>query len=92
MCFSKTTGVFWNLAGLSYCTNHRVRIWRLLISPFGPTKDGLRGQHFRIYDAVVRAMKQLATSAGADFYERGMQTLVHRCRKYIANGDDFVEK
>jgi hypothetical protein len=30
--------------------------------------------------------------AGADFYERGMQALVHRWRKCIANGDDYVEK
>jgi hypothetical protein len=33
---------------------------------FGPMKYGLRGQHFRSYDAVV------ATYAGAHFYERGM--------------------
>jgi len=41
-------------------------------------KDGLRGQHFPSNDAAVRAVKQWATSAGADFYERGMQVLVHR--------------
>ena len=35
---------------------------------FGPMKDGLRGQHFPSYDAVVRAVKQWATSAGADFF------------------------
>jgi len=61
-------------------------------------KDGLRG-HFpsndavvRSNDAVVRAVKQWATSAGADFYECGMQALVHRWRKCIANGADYVEK
>ena len=37
-------------------------------------------------------MKQWATSAGADLYERGMQALVHRWRKYITNGGDCVEK
>ena len=41
-------------------------------------KDGLHGQHFRSNDAVMRAVKQWAASAGADFYERGMQALVHR--------------
>jgi histone-lysine N-methyltransferase SETMAR len=45
---------------------------------FVPMKDGLLGQHFPSYDAVVRAVKQLSTSTGADFYERGMQALVHR--------------
>ena len=45
---------------------------------FGPMKDGLRGQHFPSNDAIVRAVKQWATSAGADSYERGMQALVHR--------------
>jgi len=59
---------------------------------FGPMKDGLRGQHFPSNDAVVRAVKQWATSAGADFYECGMQALVHRWRKCIANGGDYVEK
>ena len=54
-------------------------------------KDGLRGQHFPSYDAVVRVVKQWATSAGADFNERGMQALVHRWRKCIANGGDYVE-
>jgi hypothetical protein len=55
-------------------------------------KDGLRGQNFPSNDAVVRAVKQWATSAGADFYECGMQALVHRWRKCIANGGDYVEK
>ena len=59
---------------------------------FGPMEDGLRGQHFPSYDAVVRAMKQWATSAGADFYERGMQALVHRWRKCTANSGDYIEK
>ena len=45
---------------------------------FGPMKDGLRGQHFPSNDVIVRAVKQWATSAGADFYECGMQALVHR--------------
>ena len=44
------------------------------------------------YDAVIRAVKQWTTSAGADFYECGMQALVHRWRKCIANGGDYVEK
>jgi hypothetical protein len=53
-------------------------------------KDGLRGQHFPSYDTVVRAVKQWATSAGADFYERGMQALVHRWLKCIASGSDYM--
>jgi len=59
---------------------------------FGPMKDGLCGQHFPSNDAVVRAVKQWATSDGADFYECGLQALVHRRRKCLANGGDYVEK
>jgi len=55
-------------------------------------KDGLRGQHFPSNNAVVRAVKQWANSAGADFYECGMQALVHCWRKCIAIGGDYVEK
>ena len=59
---------------------------------FGPMKDGLRGQHFPSNDAAVRAVKRCAISAGADFYECGKQALVHRWRKCVANGGDYVEK
>ena len=59
---------------------------------YEPIKDGLYGQQFPSYNAVVQAVKQWATSAGADFYERSMQALVHRWRKCIANGGDYVEK
>jgi hypothetical protein len=37
-------------------------------------------------------VKQWATSAGADLYERSMQALVHCWRKSIANGGDYVEE
>lgn len=59
---------------------------------FGPLKDGLRGQHFPDDDAVITAVKQWLRSAGADFYERGIQALVHRWKKCIASGGDYVEK
>ena len=59
---------------------------------FGPIKDGLCGQHFPSYVTVIWVVKQWATSAGADFYERGMQALVHRWRKCIAKSGDYVEK
>jgi hypothetical protein len=48
-------------------------------------KNGWRGQHFPSNDAVIQAVKQWATSAGADFYECGMQALVHCWRNCIAN-------
>ena len=41
-------------------------------------KDGLHGQHFSSNEVVIAAVKQWATSACANFYERGMQNLVHR--------------
>jgi len=55
---------------------------------FRPIKDGLCGQHFPRNIVVIAAVKQWTTSAGADFYERGIQALVYRWRKCIANGDD----
>jgi histone-lysine N-methyltransferase SETMAR len=58
---------------------------------FGPIKDGLH-RHFPSNDAVIRAVKQWATSTGADFYECGMQALVHHWRKCTANSGDYVEK
>jgi hypothetical protein len=59
---------------------------------FEPMKDGLHGQHFPRNDAVVRAVKQWATSTGADFYKHGMQALVHHWRKCMANGGEYVKK
>jgi len=59
---------------------------------FGPMKDGLCGQHFPSNDAIVRAVKQWATSTGADFYKRSMQALVHHWRKCIANVGYYVKK
>jgi len=50
------------------------------------------GNIFPSNDAVVRAVEQWATSAGADFYEHSMQALVHRWQKCIANGGDEVKK
>jgi hypothetical protein len=55
-------------------------------------KDGLHGQRFPSNVAIVQAVKQWASSAGADFYECGMQALVYCWRKCIANGGDYVEK
>jgi len=44
-------------------------------------KDGLHGQHFPSSDAIVAAVKQWITSAGADFYKHSMQALVHRWQR-----------
>jgi len=60
--------------------------------PFWPMKGRLRGKHFPSNDAIVWGVKQWATSAGADFYERDLQALVNRWRKCIANGGDNVKK
>ena len=63
-----------------------------LCSLLGPMKDGLHGQHFPSNGTIIAAVKQWVTSAGADFYERGMQAFVPHWRKYLANGSDCVEK
>jgi len=44
---------------------------------FRPMKDGLHGQHFPSNYAIIEAMKQWVTSAGADFYKRAMYILAH---------------
>ena len=58
---------------------------------FRPMEDGLRG-HVPSNDAVIAAVKQWVTPADADFYEHGVQTLVHCWQKCIANGGDYIEK
>jgi hypothetical protein len=41
-------------------------------------KVGLRGKHFPDNDAIIAAVRKWLASAGADFYEHGIQALVHR--------------
>ena len=55
-------------------------------------KDELRGQHFPSNKVMIAAVKQWITSTGADFCEGGVQALVHRWQKSIANAGDYVEK
>ena len=55
-------------------------------------KDGLHGQHFPSSDAIVAAVKQWITSAGADFYKHSIQAFVYHLQKCIANGGDYAEK
>jgi hypothetical protein len=52
----------------------------------------VRGQHFPDNDVVLAAVRKWLASAGADFYERGIQALVHRWQKCITNGGDYVKK
>ena len=52
------------------------------------------GNVFPINNVVilVAAVKQWVTFAGVDFYEHGMQALVHYWQKCTANDGDYVEK
>jgi len=53
-------------------------------------KDGVHGQHFPSNYVTRAAAKQWVTSTGTNFYEHGMQALVHCwC---MAKGGDYVEK
>ena len=54
-------------------------------------KGGLHGQHFLINDSVIAAVKKRITSTGVNFYECGMQALVHRWQKYTATGGGYVK-
>jgi hypothetical protein len=69
--------------GMSICTIY------YSVSFFVPRKNIF---HFAIYDAVIAAVRKWLASSGADFYERGIQALVHRWQKCIMNGGDYVEK
>jgi hypothetical protein len=65
------------LAGLSYHTHHSPDLALSDFHLFRPMKDGLHEQHFPSNETIIAAVKQWTTSSGADFYERGMQALVH---------------
>jgi hypothetical protein len=55
-------------------------------------ENGVRGKYLPDNDAVIAAVTKSAASAGTDFYERSMQTFVHRLRKCVANGGENVER
>ena len=44
------------------------------------------------YCVSTLAAMAVVTSTGGDFYENGIQALVHHRQKCVANGDDSVEK
>ena len=52
---------------------------------FRPMKGGLPALYFP-NNITIAAVKQRVTSTGAEFYERGMQDLVHGWQKCISNG------
>ena len=43
-------------------------------------------------NTITPAVKLWIMCTDADFCECVMQALVHHCKKYIANGGDYVEK
>ena len=55
-------------------------------------KDGLHGQHLHSNYAIIATVKRWVTSDRADFYQRGIQALVHHWQKCIANHGAYVEK
>jgi len=59
---------------------------------FEVMKDGVCGQYFPSNNAIIASVKKWVTSAGADFYERVRQTLIHCWHKCTASGGDYVEK
>jgi len=55
---------------------------------FRPMINELHGQHFPSNGTIIAAVKQWVASAGADFYEYGMQVLVNCWLKHIARDGD----
>ena len=81
------------LAGLSYHTHRIVWIWCLLTSICSDRwKVDCVGNNFPATTPSYKLWNSGPPSAGADFYERGMQALVHHWQKCIASGDDYVKK
>jgi len=66
----------------TYWTNTRLKVTVSWIASSPVTR--------RVVTSTSRS--QNGTSPGADFYECGMQALVHRWRMCIANSGDYVEK
>ncbi len=50
------------------------------------------GNIFLATYATIGAVKKCVIPAATDFSKHGMQALVHRWQKYIANADDYVKK
>ena len=81
------------LAGLAHHIHIKVWIWRFLTSICsGSWQMDCVGQHFPSNDTILAAVRQWGTSVGADFYENGMQALVHGRWKSVADDGDCVEK
>ena len=57
-------------------------------------RPNIECEHHEVMTAVFQQwwQRQWVMSTGADFYEHGMQTLVHCWQKCIASGSDCVEK
>ena len=59
---------------------------------FGALKEIFRGQHFVDNNVVIDAVKNWTATVGREFYQRGIQALVHRWKKCIEKGGDYVNK
>jgi hypothetical protein len=57
---------------------------------FGPMKIDYAENSFPYNDAVIPAARNWVVSAGADFYQRSMEALLHRLRKCLAGVGDYV--
>ena len=58
---------------------------------FGPLQE-LRGQHFVDNNTLIDAVKKWTATTGREFYQSGIQALIHRWKTFIENGDDNVKK
>ena len=57
-----------------------------------PLKEGLWRQHFVDNNYVIDPVKNWTATAGREFYPRGIHALVHRWKKCIEKGCDYVKK
>jgi hypothetical protein len=58
---------------------------------FGPLKDALRGRRFADDDELKHSVREEFRRFGTGFYATGIQNLMKRCNKSVANGE-FVEE
>ena len=59
---------------------------------FGFVKNQMRGQYYKMNDALQTAVRQCLQAAGTEFYRKGIFKLPERWEKCVQKEGDYVEK
>jgi hypothetical protein len=58
----------------------------------GSLKDDLRGRSFSDEDELQHSVREELRRSSNEFYATGIQRLTQRCKNYVDNEEDFMEK